>query len=376
MWGISMSLWLPVANLSALLICCLSANSNADQTKPVMGGGVKSDCVASASISPICGLVGPEDIELSKDGHTLFVSELPADFDHPRGPGLMQVDTRTLEVKPLPIRKDWKAGWGSGDCKSPPVNGFSTHGIHLSTRKDGKTELLAVNHDGRDSIEAFELQGSPGHYEVIWRGCTTFSGGPFNDVTALPGGGFIATVMLDKTLTTDADATSLLFSGKKTGYLVEWHADSGFKRLPGSEAALNNGIQLSADGTELYFAAFSGRQIIRYSRVEQRITGTVDVRFYPDNLSVQPDGRFLVSGMNDLEKFRVCTLAQGGYCTDLLAFTVASFDPVTMTTSTIYEGQPGVMAGASVAIAIKDELFIGTYTGDRMVRIALPKSGY
>lgn len=370
-----MSLRLPAVYLSALLICCLSANSNADQTKPVTVAGIKSDCVASTTISPICGLVGPEDIELSKDGHTLFVSELPADFNHPSGPGLMQVDTRTLEVKPLPIRIDWTPGWGSAVCKSPPTKGFSTHGINLSTRKDGKTELLAVNHDGRDSIEAFELQGSPGHYEVIWRGCTTYSGGPFNDVTALPEGGFIATVMLDKTLTADADATSLLFSGKKTGYLVEWHADSGFKRLPGSEAALNNGIQLSADGTELYFTAFSGRQIIRYNRVEQRITGTADVRFYPDNLSVQPDGKFLVAGMNDLEKFRDCTLAQGGYCADLLAFTVASFDPVTMSTSTIYEGQPGVMAGASVAISVAGELFIGTYTGDRMVRVTVPKSG-
>lgn len=370
-----MSTRLPAVSLCALFICIFSATVYAGQTAPPLSKSTAHSCSASATIIPICGLVGPEDIELSKDGHTLFVSELPADFDHPGGPGLMQVDTNTLKVKPLPIRNEWTSDWGAAECKAPPTNGFSIHGIHLSTRTDGKNELLAVNHDGRDSIEMFEIVGTPDQYQAVWRGCATFSGGPFNDVTALPGGGFIATVMLDKALAVGKDATALLFSGEKTGYLVEWHANSGFQRLPGSDAALNNGIQLSPNGTEVYFAAFTGRQIVRYNRIEQRITGSTNVSFYPDNLSLQSDGSMLVAGMNDLEAFRVCTLAQSGYCSDLLAFTVARFDPVAMTTSPVYEGKPGIMAAASVAIEVAGKLFIGTYTGDRMVRVTLPKPG-
>jgi Cap4 SAVED domain len=43
----------------------------------------------------------------------------------------------------------------------------------------------------------------------------------------------------------------------KTGYLAEWNPRTGWKRLPGSEAALNNGIQLSADSRSLENIMFS-----------------------------------------------------------------------------------------------------------------------
>jgi len=51
--------------------------------------------------------------------------------------------------------------------------------------------------------------------------------------------------MLDKTLVGGKDPMAFLFSGAKTGYLAEWNPRTGRKRLPGSEATLNDDIQLS-----------------------------------------------------------------------------------------------------------------------------------
>ena len=50
--------------------------------------------------------------------------------------------------------------------------------------------------------------------------------------------------MLDKTLVGGKDPMAFLFSGAKTGYLAEWNPRTLRKRLPGSEAALNDGLGL------------------------------------------------------------------------------------------------------------------------------------
>jgi hypothetical protein len=352
-----------------------SALGYADLVEPAALTGPRS-CAPSSNISPICGLNGPEDIALLKDARTIVISELPPDFADPQGPGLMLADLVTNRARPLPIRIQLEAGWGDATCSAPPKAGFSTHGLNVSRRTDGHTELLAVNHAGRESIEAFELVRNAGDYQAVWRGCAPFTTGLFNGVAALPGGGFIATVMLDKTLLGSKDPWDFLFSGEKTGYLVEWHPDKGYARLPNSEAALNNGVQVSRDGRLIYFAAYTTRQLLRYDRALQRITGSVDTSFYPDNISVQEDGRLMVTGIDDLTDFNECRKAEGAFCSKLLPFTVANFDPRTMNVKPLYHGAAGILAGASVALKARGRLYISTYTGDRLISVKLPRENH
>jgi hypothetical protein len=75
---------------------------------------------------------------------------------------------------------------------------FGSHGIHLSKRDDGRTELLVVSHGERESIEELELIHKPNGYRGLWRGCVTNGDGLFNDIAATGDGGFIATVMMSK----------------------------------------------------------------------------------------------------------------------------------------------------------------------------------
>jgi hypothetical protein len=256
-----------------------------------------------------------------------------------------------------------------GDPACPVPAAFSTHGLFVSQRPDGHVQIIAVNHTGRESIEFIELVSGASGYSAIWRGCVAFEGGLFNDLVAYGSNGLIATVMLDKTLVGDKDPTAFLFSGAKTGYLAEWNPRTGWKHLPGSEAALNNGIQLSADSRLVWFTAWTSRQVLEYDLQAQRITRSVDVSFSPDNLTLRGDGTVIVAGIDDLARWRDCTAEEGHFCQDKLAFSVATLDPKTFTVKPLFHGNHGLLQGASVALAIDNALYVGTATGDRLLKI-------
>jgi hypothetical protein len=318
----------------------------------------------------IDGFIGPEDIVLTPDGTHLLVSELPPDFNNPIAPALMLVDLADDGVAPLSIRMHPEAGWGDQHRDAPPR--FGTHGLHISKRRDGRTQLLAVNHAGRESVEFFELIRGAESYEAFWHGSVIFEGGLLNDVVATPEGGFITTVMLDHELTGDRDPMSFMFSGAKTGYLAEWHPERGWKRLPGSEAPLNNGVQLSADGRFVWFAAWTSREIIEYDRHAQRITRIAALPFHADNLTVDSEGTLIATGIDNLDYWRERTAAEGQLCQEELAFTVAALDPVTFTSTPIFHCNPGLLkGGASVALAAGNSLYIGSYTGERLLKVPI-----
>jgi hypothetical protein len=175
--------------------------------------------------------------------------------------------------------------------------------------------------------------------------------------------------MLDKTLVGGKDPMAFLFSGAKTGYLAEWNPRTGRKRLPGSEAALNDDIQLSADSRFVWFTGWTSRQVLEYDFQAQRITHSVDAPFSPDNLTLRSDGTVIVAGIDDLARWRDCIAAEGHFCQDQLALSVATLDPETFTVKPLFRGNGGLLPGASVALAIDNALYVGTATGDRMLTI-------
>jgi hypothetical protein len=310
----------------------------------------------SAKATPIRGVWGPEDLEQIPGTRLLIVSELYATRNNVKG-DLALLDTATDRVRPLTIRIAREKGWGDRACLAPPKH-IGPHGIHLSRRRDGRLQLLVVNHEERESIELLEVttQGI-----ATWRGCVK-STEAFNDVVAAPGGGFVATVPT-------AHGQPEKVDGTVAGFLTEWRPGQGFRKLPGSDAAFNNGVQLSPDGRTLYFPAWTAREIIRYDRVAQRITGRVKTDFMPDNLSVAADGTYLAAGIDGLPG-RDCVQVDK-QCSP--PFTVARLDPRTMTVKTLYHGKPGEMAGASIALQVGRNLYLGSYTGGRILKMPMPR---
>jgi hypothetical protein len=352
-----------------LLAVLLALNGTLAQAEAPINTDVPA-CTAAGNVTPICGLLAPEDIELLPDGQHLLISQAGRAPDHADG-GLFVLNLQTKAVQALPITAGHQPGWGDADC-TEPFTQHAGHGLQLTRRKDGRWQLLLVNHQGREAVELFELQRQGDQYQAVWRGCVVnTTDGMYNDVAALPEGGFVATVMFTNDLLKEPAIFKAMASGRYPGHLVEWQADTGLKRLPQSEALFNNGVQVSADGRHVYFAAWVGQQIATYDRSLQHIVSTAAVPFYPDNLSRRADQTFLVTGIDDLRLYEACMGTPRAFCPT--AFSVAVFDPATQQMTTLYRGAPGLLSGASVALQLGSKLYVGSYAGDRLLEIDLAK---
>jgi len=349
-----------------LLGSIVSANYASSQSTPQ--NTTPAPCVASNGITPICGVHAPEDIELLPDDRHLLISEFPADFSRVTGDGLLLVDLATHRVQSLIVSTHPETSWGERSCNAQPTH-FGSHGIHLSRRNDGRTELLVVNHGERESVEALELVHALNGYRAVWRGCVRNRDGLFNDVAATGDGGFIATVMMSKAAWNRADLLDVMLSGVDTGYLVEWHPGGRLTRLPNSEAPVANGVQLSTDRGAIYYSAWTGKQVRKYDRQAGHVVQTANVPFYPDNISVRADGVLVVTGMDELRSWKVCALAKRSFCET--GFTVMIVDPVTLDVSPLYHAPPGILPAASVAVQVRNRLYVGSAMGDRLLEVDL-----
>jgi hypothetical protein len=64
---------------------------------------------------------------------------------------------------------------------------------------------------------------------------------------------------------------------------------------------------------------------------------------------------------------RKCINSGTPVCSD--GYRVSEIDPQTMVARTLASGPPGVLGGASVAVRIGDALYVGAFSGDRILKI-------
>jgi hypothetical protein len=257
--------------------------------------------------------------------------------------------------------------WGDGSCSAPdPKSGF--HGFDRWTGADGRVRIVVVNHGTRSSVERFRLDRDEARESLAWEGCVSVPAGiELNDVTALGEAGFVVTVMGESRHFGSPEGFEFLLSGQDTGHLASWSAERGWETLAGTHAAFPNGIVASPDGRTLWFAAWTGRQVLKYDRGAAAIVGRVALAFLPDNLSWTPQGTILVAGIPDAAGLRACVKSGAASCDD--AWVVSEIDPESMTARTLASGPTGQLGGASVAVRVGDALYVGAYSGDRILRI-------
>ena len=330
-------------------------------------------CDAVGPATPICGFTNPEDLELLPDGSGLVVSE----FGAMDGKGVGAIARLGLASGSRGLL--WRGGdvgalapgWGDPACPGVPKQ-ISPHGIHLSRRPDGAQQLLVVNHAGRESVELFELIGARGDWRLEWRGCAIAPEGAWlNDVVALPEGGFLATSMLPRREGTGQilEYAKAAVLGMPTGHALEWRPGRGWAPLPGSDVVFANGIALSPDGRTVFLNASVGGKVHRIDRSSGAETGSADVSG-PDNSTWAPDGRLLVASFTGpLWSTLACDGLEVGACP--VAFEIVAVDPATLATETLYRGEGAPMGGGTVGLRVGDELFIGSFAGDRILRVQL-----
>ena len=186
-------------------------------------------CTPVGQLSPVCGFSRPEDLELLPDGRTLVISQMGS-LDGAMPGSLVLFDTRGETITRLPqFTSAPGEHWGSSECDTPPGAVFSPHGIDLSTRADGRIQLLAVNHGGRESVEIFEVATGTAGYQLEWRGCVIAPEDAYlNDVVALPAGGMLMTYMYPRnSLQIGPFSVDLLKAvlGFDTGYVLQRHPE-------------------------------------------------------------------------------------------------------------------------------------------------------
>lgn len=344
-----------------------------DTTSP----GPILDCVAKDNARPICKFQSPEDIVPLPGNEALLISGYGAldASGAQRTPGGLVLFSLADET-PTTIYSGGRdadlaeAGWGDPTCPPPPKDKFNAHGIDLVKRDDGRLALLVVQHFGREAVEFFEVTGAGKSWNVAWKGCVLApADASLNEVVGLPNGDFFTTKMASLAGATDFTEG---IPTEPTGHVYFWSAADGFRKIEGTDGVMPNGIAASADGKTLFLNVTMQSEVRKIDVATGKILATASVKM-PDNVTWAPDGkRLLVASLHGFEttNFSVCVDLPEGACP--IPFSIQAVDAETMKTlGPVYESSGTPMGGGTVGLQVGNELFIGSFTGDRILRVAL-----
>lgn len=343
--------------LSAILVqgCgSLASESGSDTDAPpqfAITGEVP--CESVRKINFICDMVSPEDLAVIPGESWLITSGARAGGRlH-----LINVHEKTSALLfPTPDSEQRHDTEAYPDCPGPldlaDFEESRPHGLYLKEGKGDIHTLLVVHHGARESIEVFEVDAQSETPTLAWVGCAVApEGNGLNSVVALPEGGFATT------------------SGRVGVW--EWHADSGWELIPGSEDTAPNGIEVSADGRFVYIAGWAEEKLTRLSRgITPMQKDVIQLGFRPDNLRMALDGStILASGHTDKNGNSISGVREP----TLETSNIAAINPATLDFDLIFV-QPAIpgFITATTAIQIGDELWMASYRGDRLAYLPMP----
>jgi hypothetical protein len=339
-------------------------------------------CEKIDGIEAICGFSNPEDMEVLPDHQTLIVSQI-GNINNTATGKLVFFDTKSQLITtafPLATKGvfDPAINWGAQTCTGVPGLEFSPIGISLRQRNDGRWQLAAVNQGQRNSVEMFEVLKLDAGYSLAWRGCVIPPDGTnLNDVALMRNGGFIASHMFDR-----RDPVIFGFStgiwkaqlGMNTGYAIEWLPETAeiFRVLAESHGPFLNGIQMSADDKTVFVSMTSGNQILKLDLASGKRLATAKIAS-PDNLAWDRQGNLLAASLSG-SKFEHldCIRHPGANCG--LGFSIVRINPESMESEHIFQHEGAPMGAATVAQQVGDALFLGSFTGDRIIKIQYSQS--
>ncbi|MES2625185.1 MAG: SMP-30/gluconolactonase/LRE family protein [Pseudomonadota bacterium] len=314
------------------------------------------DCGMQGDVEIVCGTRAPEDFELTPNGNFLIVAKFGQVVDQ----ALDLFDLKAKTFSALAMSAEKKAGWGSAECTDYIGLQSGAHGLSLSQRTSGEWQLYVVNHNVRESIEMYELQPDGASYKLLWRGCV-LAEKAYNDVAALPDGGFVAT--RPQAIMTEGQD---LFAGAPSGNIARWNATDGEQVLPGSEYGYPNGVLVSKDGRYAYVSGWTTRDFHQYDLVAMKEVKKAAFTFMPDNLTWTPDGKILAAGINGVSGN--CPSSSQNPC--IQGMIVAEVDPATLAVTAVFNNEgKALINGTSVAIEVDDSVYVGSFQGDRLVKL-------
>jgi hypothetical protein len=317
-------------------------------------------CAAGPTLRYICGPVASEDLVRIPHTHWLIASGM--NVGQPAHLYLIDTDHKSASVL-FPIAgqtatRDPKLAPG---CPGPPdLTRMSTDGLALRAGADAVHTLYAANHGDRMAVEFFAVDDRGAKPALHWVGCAPLPAGTLpNAVATLPDGGLLVISFYDPR---DKTAWARMAAGKTTGRILEWHADRGFEDLPNSATSGGNGIEVSADGKEIYASSWSSRELIVISR-QGGSRRAIPLGFMPDNIHRLADGSLLIGGQRtSVAAIEACT---GARCPQ--PWVIARVLPRTGRIQQLLSGSGSTaIAYACGAVALNGTLYI-TARGDQRI---------
>lgn len=302
------------------------------------------------------GIYGPEDMQLdeptgrlyisSSDRWRIFQGDQPDDAIY-----VLDVDSSS---RPRKLLHDYPGE-------------FHPHGIsHL--RKDSMAYLFVVNHNSKGNfIEVFGIEGNNLRHQREYGDESMCCP---NDVVAVDNdkfyvtndhgtkGGFKRTmedygrIPYSKVLYFDGEKFSIAVDGLRYG----------------------NGININADGSQLYVATTTGRNLLTYDRNKTTgaltEVGKLGLKTGLDNIDVDADGNIWIAAHPKL-------LAFVGHAKDSTKKSPSQVLRLVPQPGNQYKVEEvfmddgGILSGSSIAVRYKDHLFVGGVFQPRILRIKL-----
>lgn len=326
-------------------------------------------CAASGELRYICGPRNAEDIVRLPDSQWLVVSGMSAQGQNPTSGHIYLLDHETKAYE------EWFPGAAPvmrpdpmfGACPGP-INtaSFSSHGLAIRAQAGGRHRLYMTSHGEREAIEIFDVDASGGKPTIAWIGCVVLPERTFaNSVAILEDGGFVTTKMMDPTA---QNGFAGILAGEISGNVYEWHPGGAVTAVPGTELSGANGIEVSPDQRWLFVAAIGSRELVRFDRRAAPMTkDTVQIGIRPDNLRWTDDGKLYTAGGNFVPPDQCASPP----CST--GWSVVEWDPETLQAQRVTGvDQTAALQGASTALAVDDEIWIGTFNGDRVGYLPKP----
>lgn len=327
-------------------------------------------CMDEAGLTYVCGIINGEDI-LRLSTPWLLVSgmngELAGNAALNGKIHLVNPTDRSWEILfpgAAPVLEHDMDMFGA--CPGLlDVGNFSAHGLALKAVA-GQAEqywLYMTSHGAREAVEVFRIDAAVAKPAIKWVGCVPMPNTSWtNSLVILNDGGFLATQFMDPT----GSGMAGVIAKEVTGHVFEWHPGGEVTVIAGTELSGPNGIAMSDDERYIYVAAFGTQEIVRFDLSMTPVAKQgVPVGVAPDNVRWSADGTLYTAGGNITEGCGGPDCGAG--------WSVWELDPVAMTAAQLTGAGDGVaLQGVSSALAVGDEIWFGTYGGDRIAILPKP----
>lgn len=319
-------------------------------------------CLASGDLNYVCGMKNPEDLAVLNQ-HYLIASGMAPES------GLHLIDTQHKTAERLAFAVAQNPQYK--DCDAAPVaDEMQAHGISLRKVSKNQSWLYVVNHGGseqitdlangkgRETIEVFSIDTQNDKPSLTWQGCVKMPENLVaNGVVSNKNGAIYSTVSLHPN-----DTAMDFFGTRPTGAVYRWTPQSGkFEKLQGTEMVGNNGIEISKNGKYLYVVGMT--QVAKFTATQPAktvATAKIDSGL-GDN--IRWAGNRLIIGASRLEN---CPPAGAGFSC-MTGYHVSAVNTRNLKITPLLKGEnTAEFSGVSVALPVKNTLWLGSFHGDRL----------